>query len=324
MKGSEGPETIDEFYRNRPGLFPYGSKNGQGQFNVFDITQQAPPLHNNTDYRRKDFYKIKMLEGHFIFHYADKSIEINGTALIFVHPYIPYKFEFVRQQVSGYLCIFREEFLSLSHNTREYPVYQPGSNPCFILAPENINVFSGIYRNMQAEIRSDYRFKYDLLRAYLLELMHKAMKLRPAEVSVNKGSNANTRIYLLFAELLELQFPVEAPLRPIKLRSPEDFADQLSVHINHLNRAIKQTTGRTTSMAITERLLLEAKGLLSHTNWNISEIASCLGFEDTSYFIRLFKNHAGATPGKFREQVSAPGQQTPQLLRATGPSQKSS
>ncbi len=304
MKASEGPETIDEFYRNRPGLVPYGSKNGQGHFNVFDIAQQAAPTHNNTGYRRKDFYKIKMLSGHFIFHYADKSIEINGTALIFVHPYVPYKFEFVREEVSGYLCIFREEFLSPSLNTREYPVYQPGSNPCFILAPEDIDVFGGIYRNMQAEIRSDYRFKYDLLRTYLLELMHKAMKLRPAEVSVGRGSNANTRIYLLFADLLELQFPVEAPLQPIKLRTAEDFADQLSVHINHLNRAIRQTTGRTTSMAITHRLLLEAKGLLSQTNWNISEIAYCLGFEDASYFIRLFKKHTGATPGQFREQIA--------------------
>lgn len=126
MKTAASTETLEEFYKNRPNLIPYGLKNGLGQFNVFDITQQATPKHNHTDYRRKDFYKIKMLSGHFLFHYADKSIEINGTALIFVHPYIPYKFEFIKEEVRGYLCIFKEGFFEHFNAIKSYPIYQPG------------------------------------------------------------------------------------------------------------------------------------------------------------------------------------------------------
>jgi len=304
MKSEEKRETIEEFYKNRPNLVPYGLKNELGHFNVFDITEHATPRHNNTDYRRKDFYKIKMLKGHFIFHYADKSIEINGTALIFVHPYIPYKFEFVRHDVTGYLCIFKEDFFESFRNIKDYPIYQPGGNPCFTVELQDADAFKQLYLDMQSEIRSDYKFKYDLLRTYLFQLMHKAMKLRPADVATNKDSNANTRIYNLFMELLELQFPIDSPQHSIKIRTAQDFANQLSIHINHLNRAIKQTTGKTTSKLITERLVLEAKALLKYTNWNISEICHCLGFEDASYFIRAFKNYAATTPGQFREKAT--------------------
>lgn len=304
MKNMASTESIEEFYRNRPKLIPYGLKNGLGQFNVFDITEQATPKHNHTDYRRKDFYKIKMLTGHFLFHYADKSIEVNGTALIFVHPYIPYKFEFIKEEVGGYLCIFKEDFFEHFSSIKSYPIYQPGGNPCFKIEPEDIGGFRELYLKMQSEIRSDYTFKYDLLRSYLSELIHKAMKLRVADVSINVGTNANTRIFYLFTELLELQFPIDAAQQALRLRTAQEFAVQLSVHINHLNRAIKQVTGKTTTQIITERLLLEAKALLKYTNWNISEIGNSLGFEGASYFIRSFKIHTGLTPKTFREMAT--------------------
>lgn len=301
MKSVPSTETIEEFYKNRPSLIPYGLKNTLGQFNVFDIAQQATPKHNHTDYRRKDFYKIKMLSGHFLFHYADKSIEINGTALIFVHPYIPYKFEFIKEEVSGYLCIFKEDFFEHFSAIKSYPIYQPGGNPCFKIQPEDIESFRELYLKMQSEIRSDYTFKYDLLRSYLSELIHRAMKLSEADVSVNIGTNANMRIFHLFTELLELQFPIDTLQQTLRLRTAQDFASQLSIHLNHLNRALKQVTGKTTTQVITERLLLEAKAMLKYTSWNISEIGYSLGFDDSSYFIRSFKSHAGLTPKAFRE-----------------------
>jgi len=301
MKSVPSTETIEEFYKNRPSLIPYGLKNTLGQFNVFDIAQQATPKHNHTDYRRKDFYKIKMLSGHFLFHYADKSIEINGTALIFVHPYIPYKFEFIKEEVSGYLCIFKEDFFEHFSAIKSYPIYQPGGNPCFKIQPEDIESFRELYLKMQSEIRSDYTFKYDLLRSYLSELIHRAIKLSEADVSINIGTNANMRIFHLFTELLELQFPIDTLQQTLRLRTAQDFASQLSIHLNHLNRALKQVTGKTTTQVITERLLLEAKAMLKYTSWNISEIGYSLGFDDSSYFIRSFKSHAGLTPKAFRE-----------------------
>lgn len=52
-----------------------------------------------------------------------------------------------------------------------------------------------------------------------------------------------------------------------------------------------------------QRLVQEARALLKYTNWNIAEIGNALGFEDTYYFIRAFKNYAEVTPKNFRDKI---------------------
>ncbi|WP_313790125.1 helix-turn-helix domain-containing protein [Flagellimonas olearia] len=101
-------------------------------------------------------------------------------------------------------------------------------------------------------------------------------------------------------ELLERQFPIESPDRPLQLRSAKDYAKQLSVHVNYLNRAVKEVTGKSTTGHISDRITLEAKSILQHTDWNISEVAYALGFEYPTYFNNFFKKHTGATPTSLR------------------------
>lgn len=302
MKEKDRPETVEEFYKQRFNLVSGNLKDELGHFNVFDIVEHLSPKHNNSTYRRRDFYKIKLLTGHYRYHFADKTIEINGTGLFFVNPYIPYQFELIDEVITGFMCIFTEEFFNKFGNIKDYPIYRPGGNPTFALDPDGVDGFKQIYLNMQNEIKSEYAYKYDVLRNNVFDIMHKAMKLRSGEVSLNRGSNANSRIVSLFTELLELQFPIDALDQIIKLRTAQDFANQLSVHINHLNRVVKQTTGKTTSQFIMERLHQEARALLKHTDWNISEIGYCLGFDDTSHFINTFKRAVGQTPRIFRDK----------------------
>jgi AraC family transcriptional activator of pobA len=73
------------------------------------------------------------------------------------------------------------------------------------------------------------------------------------------------------------------------------------VHVNSLNRAVKQVTGKPTTAHIAERLTSEAKWLLHHTDWSVGDIADRLGFEYTTYFHRLFKHYTGTTPLAFRQ-----------------------
>ncbi|WP_311136254.1 helix-turn-helix domain-containing protein [Hymenobacter cellulosivorans] len=152
---------------------------------------------------------------------------------------------------------------------------------------------------MFVEIDSDYAYKYDLLRNYVFELVHSALKLQPA-TTLYKDSNAATRIASLFTELLERQFPIETPGQQVRLRNAHAFAGQLAVHVNHLNRALKEVTGKTTTQLIAARLTQEAHALLRHTNWNVAEISYCLGFEEPAHFNNFFKKQAGATPTAVR------------------------
>jgi AraC family transcriptional activator of pobA len=297
-------ETIADFYRNKCLGVPDNLERELAHFNAFRIDELAhagaPPVR----YARRDYYKISLIRGHNIYHYADKSLEVSGPALLFFNPRVPYTFEYVDKEnyrSGGYFCIFREEFFSehMRLSLRELPMYTPGGKPAYMLDSTQDKNVSNVFEKMLEELQSDYRFKYDLIRNYIMEMVHYALKMQPAE-ALYQHMDANTRITAVFTELLERQFPIESPSQQFSLRSARDFAEQLNVHVNHLNRAIKISTGKTTTGHISERLASEAKALLKHTDWNISEISYCLGFEEPAHFNHFFKKQTSMTPSAFR------------------------
>ncbi|MEB2781428.1 helix-turn-helix domain-containing protein [Algoriphagus sp. C2-6-M1] len=90
-------------------------------------------------------------------------------------------------------------------------------------------------------------------------------------------------------ELLERQFPVDDLHTSVKQRTASDFADQLNVLVNHLNRSVKEITQKITSALIAELLLQESKVLLRHSSRNVSGIACALGYSEVTYFNNFFK-----------------------------------
>ena len=103
-------------------------------------------------------------------------------------------------------------------------------------------------------------------------------------------------------ELLERQFPIDNTELPLRLRTAQDFARSLSVHINYLNRSVKNATGKPTSVHIAERIAAEAKALLLYTDWSVADIAYGLGFKYPTYFNSYFKRVTGSTPQSLRKQ----------------------
>lgn len=294
-------ETLEDFYKQKFNWLPDNLSQDIGHFNVFRTEDCYQAGAKPVQYSRRDFYKVSLFRGKGVVHYADKSIEMNGSALVFFNPFIPYTFENMNEQHSGYFCIYRESFFTemLRSSIHELPMFAPGAKPVYILNEQQDSYIAALFEKMLAELNSDYRFKYDLLRNYVTELIHYAMKMQPSD-TVYHHPDANSRITSVFTELLERQFPIESPAQRFNLRSAKDFADQLSVHVNHLNRAIRTTTGKTTTHHIMERLASEAKALLKHTNWNVAEISYSLGFEEPAHFNNFFKKQTRITPSAFR------------------------
>jgi AraC family transcriptional activator of pobA len=87
-----------------------------------------------------------------------------------------------------------------------------------------------------------------------------------------------------------------------KWKSPGEYAEALHLSGPYLNEAVKEDTGFTVSHWIQQQIMLEAKRLLYHSSCTVKEIAYELGYEDPTYFSRLFKKTVGKTPGDFREQ----------------------
>lgn len=269
-------------------------------FNVFQIEGDGNAIRI---YSRKDFYKICLTTGKSIVHYADKSFEHEGTVLFFGNPHIPYSWETISTSYVGYTCLFSEEFLKSdrSESLQHSPLFKIGGTPILKITEQQREFLSTLFQKMIEEQKTDYVYKDDLIRNYINLIIHEALKLQPSE-NIDQHRNASSRITSVFLELLERQFPIEDTERPLQLKTAQDYAKNLNMHTNHLNRAVKEVTGKATTTHISERIISEAKALLRHTDWNIADIAYALGFEYPTYFNNFFKKITGTNPKSLRTQ----------------------
>jgi len=304
--------TLEEFYRHafssievEPGfILPDGISREIGHFNVFDVADLMERIKVKPvmPYNRRAYYKISLISGRNRAEYADKVIDIEKNALLFATPKVPYHWLPQDLDQSGYFCIFTDEFLIQSKSgviLDDLPIFRSGGYPVFQLAEGEAMEISAIFKKMHKEISSDYTYKYDLIRNYVLELIHYGQKLQPL-TALYPANNAAARVSSLFVELLERQFPIESPQQKLKLRTAKDYANRLAIHVNHLNKILKENTGKTTTDLISSRIVKEAKILLRQTDWNVSEIAYCLGFEEVAHFSNFFRKQTSFSPLGFR------------------------
>jgi AraC family transcriptional activator of pobA len=257
-------------------------------------------------YNRRDYYKISLvLKGSSRFMFAHRGIDITAPALVFTNPLIPYSWETGDEIPAGFFCLFSDTFLHTSgrmESLQESPLFKVGGEPIYSLNKNQADYLQSIFERMKIEADGDYIYKYDIIRNQLSLIIHEAIKMQPA-MAYFTPANASERIAQLFLNLLEKQFPVDSPDNMLPLKRAGDYAVQLSVHVNHLNAAVQEVTGKSTTMHINERLLAEAKSLLNYTEWSVGDIAFSLGFEYASYFNNFFKKHSGTTPLTFRKSL---------------------
>jgi len=304
--------TLEEFYASAPhatggaagGLLPEGISKEIGHFNVFNVGDIVAQYRIKPfmPYNRRLYYKISFITGRNRAEYADKEIEIEKNALLFASPRVPYHWLPLDEDQGGFFCIFTDAFLVQSKSgvvLDDLPIFTPGGYPVFMLGDTEAEEIRAIFEKMYKELSGSYVYKYDLLRNYIMELIHYGQKLQPA-AELYTANTSSARTSSLFIELLERQFPIASPSQKIGLRTAKDFADRLSVHVNHLNKVLKESTGKTTTGLIKNRIVQEAKILLKQTDWNISEIAYSLGFEEVAHFSNFFKKQTAVSPGGFR------------------------
>ena len=271
----------------------------------FKVYQIETSVSRAPTYNRRDYYKVCILNANCIIHYADKSIEFEGPTLFFANPHIPYSAQLLAPKQTGYACLFTESFLAVNERSaslKESPLFKIGGTPAFTLNDDQAEFISTIFRKMMQEGSTDYIYKNDLMRNYINLIIHEALKMQPSANYV-KHKNASSRITSMFIELLERQFPIESIDRPLRLRTAQDYANNLSVHVNHLNRSVREITGKSTTSHIADRIISEAKALLQHTDWSIADIAYALGFEYPTYFNNYFKRLTGTVPRSLRVKI---------------------
>ena len=77
----------------------------------------------------------------------------------------------------------------------------------------------------------------------------------------------------------------------------------MNISLKHLNRICKDVLNITLTEFIYSKIILESKRLLSTHKKTIGEVADEMGFENYSYFTKVFKKHTGQTPQNFKKQL---------------------
>ncbi|MDR0229373.1 MAG: helix-turn-helix domain-containing protein [Flavobacteriaceae bacterium] len=269
------------------------------QFDIFTLQEDSK---NVTPNRSKTHYKISYVESDCKMFYGAITKELKGPMLFFSSSTTPFSLDINMENQNGFVCYFNNNFLGFKGNVLKNALNHLKNNPIYGLTPEQDMLISYLFQKMREESQGSFEERFEIIRNYIEIIIHQANRFNILFQYKGEKKAAN-RLCSQFLELLERQFPITNKKDIVKMRTPQDFAQVLEVHTNHLNFTLNNILGKNTSSIIQTRILLEAKELLKTPNWSVSEIAYCLGFEYPTYFSSFFKKNTGMTPNEFRKHL---------------------
>lgn len=198
------------------------------------------------------------------------------------------------QDIDGYILFHSKEFYNVHFQHKQindYPFYFSTYNtPELVLNADDTEKIASLFTMALTEYRASNLFKEHAVLS-ILELIYIELSRRYVSPAQLQEKRYNT-ILRKFETLLEQFYKYE--------KKPSFYASRLNITLKHLNRICKETLQKTATTVITDRIVLEAKRLLLNPEFSVNEIANHLGFEDYSYFSRLFKQKTAQTPSEFR------------------------
>jgi AraC family transcriptional regulator, transcriptional activator of pobA len=200
-------------------------------------------------------------------------------------------------KVDGYIVHFDESlfrtFLQNGHYIEPFRFFSGNSKEGVCLLPVSSQPhITKLFEEMLVEVVKGKEQNLDMIRLKLLELFITVER----DCVSNKGKNVPQQKMTLLRSFQQL---IDKDYRSIRL--PKEYADLLYVTPNHLNALCQDLLGKTAGDLIRDRVLLEAKRLLTNADMTVTEIAYDLNFQDNSYFNRFFKKNVGMTPDDFRK-----------------------
>jgi len=261
--------SIDKFRRSGHGK--------QYEIEVFDKNRDFKVTYPH----RHDFYEILFLTQGNGTHTIDANeYVIKQNCVFFLSPGQIHSLQ-LSDDIKGYIFLFTSEFYLLNkldkNHLLELPFFYSLSNetpPLYLVDNKDINLITNLFAQACDENNQNLEESDDMIRS-LLDIKGRLMVKR-------------------FKQLIEENYH--------KNLSIKEYASLLAVTPNHLSETVKELTGRTSSKLISDKLILEIKRMLLHTDLTVSEIAYQLNFADQSYFTKYFKTHTGILPNDFRKE----------------------
>ncbi|MEZ2444890.1 helix-turn-helix domain-containing protein [Chitinophaga sp. RCC_12] len=212
-------------------------------------------------------------------------------------------FKNVKLQENGFLILIQEDFLAgtaLYKEIKQYSYFDYEVNEALHLSPGEEEIIWNLYFSIEKEYNNNTDEHSKAIIISHLDAMLKYAQRFYNRQFINRAPLTGSTL-TKFNALLAANFE-ERKTKNIGLPTVSFMAENLHVSPRYLTDVLKQETGKTALELIHLFLIGEARNLLTAGEMNISEISYSLGFENATYFSRLFKKEVGVSPNKFNKQ----------------------
>ncbi|MFI2744546.1 AraC family transcriptional regulator [Zhouia sp. PK063] len=263
------------------------------------------PIEDYISPGRRDFYKVfHISSGTGILTVGLHQYNMGPDQIAFVHPDEIMSWQTTSKETGGHFCLIHPDYFEgFPYIIKIFRTY-----PFFLADKAVIELTKGVSQTIDksfANILQEERGKNeDKKEAIVLHLQMILLEAKRAGKNILDAPVSESYRHIHdFLSLLETSFQVRNPNNVIPLKSASEFAEELHLHPNYLNTLVKTQTGKTISSHIQERLIYEAKTLLSRTDWDINTISYCLGFSGQAAFTSSFKRIEHITPSMYRKNI---------------------
>lgn len=217
-----------------------------------------------------------------------------------IHYVSPGQVHHVKRELNtfGYVILFSRDFYSIVAEKKDLLFDLPflnnnGAKPVFNISENEMELIKPILKSIEEESSNNQLHNDEVIRSYLNILLLQSNRIYKKQ-NPDFDNSQNDTLFNRFRILLEKKFS--------KLHKVKEFAEELGTSEKTLNEHCKKISGKTASEHIYNRIILEAKRLLKHSDQSTKEIAFFLNFHDPAHFNKFFRKQVGKSPGEFRSE----------------------
>lgn len=265
-----------------------------GSFDLVDMEAFLSGKDMVQELHRHSFFYILMLEKGEGEHRIDfVTYPIEDYSVFFMRPGQVHELV-LKNGSTGYLLKFSSGFYTPSAVSAKEVLRKVSRRNFYQFNAAQMNAIKFILENIYKENKDQQERHREVIQSYL-DIFFISL-LRESDSAKSPGNNKDDYMQERLEAFQEL-----VSLSATQFKQVSYYAEQLNLTTYQLNAITKTTLNKTCSELIIDHLILEAKRYLLATTNQVNQIASQLGYEDVSYFVRFFKKHTGYSPEAFRK-----------------------
>lgn len=267
--------------------------NGFGLYSSAGLRMKIGPI-------KSVFYRLGIvLRGEVKVNCGLETYQAHPQSLVCTFPGQIFSLSDKSEDLSAYYLLFKEDFIAdtplLRNLSEQFPFFQYSGVQTFDLDDADFIAIKQFIEQINIEIQQRKKDLKQFCQLYLNLILLQAKRSYSTQIAQPSSVlPPEKQLLIRYKKLVSEHF--------LRNRKVADYADMLHITSDHLNKTMKNQSGKTAHELIEEMLLMEAKALLLHTNLNISEIVYQLNFNDPSHFNKFFKKLSGVNPTEFRDK----------------------